>query len=199
MTHMEWRMLPSNRCKTPIDKAWFKVSLKKVMDMMMISWITSISNMNKKRKIREIAIRELMQLKWTSNNLLQSILMVLILIMRRRQTWRVMVTMRTEVQIWISIRKMRLLKACWINSIIKKNFRFQTLKNKFRNIMTVDQNWTKEVITKWQALLTLKRCFKEIYSLLTTIWKTEIAMPSSRDIQTSKDFVQPLENPCTVV
>jgi len=166
---------------------------------MMISWITSISNMNKRRKIKEIAIRELMQLKWTSNNLLQSILMVLILIMRRRQTWRVMVTMRTEVQIWISIRKMRLLKACWINSIIKKNFRFQTLKNKFRNIMTVDQNWTKEVITKWQAILTLKRCFKEIYSLLTTIWKTEIAMPSSRDIQTSKDFVQPLENPCTVV
>ena len=29
----------------------------------MISWITSISNMNKRRKIKEIAIRELMQLK----------------------------------------------------------------------------------------------------------------------------------------
>jgi hypothetical protein len=33
------------------------------MDMMMISWITSISNMNKRRKIKEIAIKELMQLK----------------------------------------------------------------------------------------------------------------------------------------
>jgi len=199
MTHMEWRTLPSNRCKTPIDKVWFKVSLKKVMDMMMISWITSISNMNKRRKIKEIAIRELMQLKWTSNNLLQSLMMILLLIMRKRQTWRIMETMRTEAQIWISIRKMPLLKACWINSIIKKNFRFQTLKSKFQSIMIVDQKWTKEVITKWQAILILKRCFKEIYSLLTTIWKTEIAMLLSRDIQTSKDFVQPLENPCTAV
>ena len=199
MTHMAWRTLPSNLCKTPIDKVWFKVSLKKVMDMMMISWIISISNMNKRRKIKEIAIRELMQLKWTSNNLLQSLMMILLLIMRKRQTWRIMETMRTEAQIWISIRKMRLLKACWINSIIKKNFRFQTLKSRCQNIMIVDQKWTKEAITKWQAILTQKRCFKEIYSLLTIIWKTETVMPSSRDIQISKDFVLLLENPCTVV
>ena len=155
--------------------------------------------MKKRNKIKEIVIRELMPIRWT-NRTLQRCLMVLIHQMRKRLMWRIMETTMNIAQIWTSIRKMRHQKVCWIKIILLMSFRCQTPRSKCRSIMeAVAQKWVKLAITKWPATSILKQCFKVTCFLLTTIWKTETVMPSSKDIQISNVSVPLQENPCTVV
>ena len=191
---METVGVPSSRCRTQIDRAWFKVSWKKVTDTMMTSWITSTNNTKKRSKTRETVIKELMLIRWTSNRC-RRCWMALI----RRKTLLMSINMKTKAQIWTLIRKIWRRRVCWIKITMLKNFRCQMPRNKCRSIMeVVDQKWDKKVIMKWPATSIQKQCFKVICSHLTTTWRTEIATPLWRDTPTSSVFVPQQENPCTV-
>ena len=198
MILMETKEMLSNPCRIQIDKVWFKVYSRKVMDTMMILWITSINNMKKRNKIRETVTRELMQIRWTSS-LCQKCLMELILMITKHQLPRIMENMKTKAQIWTLIRKIWHQRACWIKITMLNNSRYQMLRSKCQSIMeAVAQKWDKKVITKWPVTSTQRLCFKVTYYLLTTIWKTETATLSSRDTPTSNVSVPLQGSRCTV-
>lgn len=136
--------LQNNQCKILTDKVWFKASLKKVMDMRMISWTISINNMNRRRKIKEIVIEEPMLLKLTSRrNRGQSIYRMRILITIRLQIWRTMETMKTKVHTWTLIRwhqRVWRIKITFSRSLIYLMRR----SNYNLNITTVDRRLRKK-------------------------------------------------------